>query len=105
MPRLLLRAAVLASVLAGAMIATVSAAAAAVCAERDKILATLADKYSEAPVAAGVTADGSVIEVLSAPDGKTWTLIYSYPGGTSCLVASGDAWQSLTPKLVKGPKI
>jgi hypothetical protein len=43
-----------------------------------------------------------VIEVLKAPDGKTWTILFTSPNGASCLVASGEAWQELEVKL-NGP--
>ena len=77
-------------------------AASPVCGDRQKVLARLADKYSEEPVAIGVTANGGVIEVLVAPDGTTWTILFTYPSGPSCLVASGEAWQELEEKI-KGP--
>lgn len=78
------------------------AEASPVCGDRSKVLAGLAAKYSEEPVAVGVTSNGGVIEVLKAPDGKTWTILFTYPSGPTCLVASGEAWQDLEEKL-KGP--
>ncbi|MCC4240391.1 hypothetical protein [Thalassospira povalilytica] len=73
-----------------------------VCGDRSQVLASLANKYSEKPVAMGVTANGGVIEVIVAPDGMTWTILFTYPSGPSCLVASGEAWQELEAKI-KGP--
>lgn len=63
------------------------------CDSRDKILATLAKKYSEAPVAVGLTSKGGLVEVLSTGDGDTWTIIMSTPDGKSCLVAAGEGWR------------
>jgi len=63
------------------------------CDSRDKILATLAAKYSEAPVAVGLTSKGGLVEVLSTGDGNTWTIIMSTPDGKSCLVAAGEGWR------------
>ncbi|MDG4721579.1 hypothetical protein [Thalassospira aquimaris] len=77
-------------------------AASPVCGDRAKVLDSLAKKYSEEPVAVGVTSSGGVIEVLKAPGGQTWTILFTYPNGPSCLVASGEAWQELEDKL-KGP--
>ncbi|MDG4721141.1 hypothetical protein [Thalassospira aquimaris] len=77
-------------------------AASPVCGGRAKVLDSLAEKYSEEPVAVGVTSNGGVIEVLKAPDGQTWTILFTYPNGPSCLVASGEAWQELEAKI-KGP--
>ena len=73
-----------------------------VCGDRIKVLDSLSAKYAEEPVAVGVTANGGVIEVLKAPDGKTWTILFTSPNGASCLVASGEAWQELEVKL-NGP--
>ena len=70
--------------------------------DRTKVINSLSAKYSEEPVAVGVTANGGVIEVLKAPDGKTWTILFTSPNGASCLVASGEAWQELEVKL-NGP--
>lgn len=76
--------------------------AAPVCGDRQKVIASLSAKYAEEPVAVGVTANGGVIEVLKSPNGESWTILFTYPSGPSCLVASGEAWQDLEEKI-KGP--
>jgi len=73
-----------------------------VCGDRRKVIDSLGAKYSAEPVAVGVTSNGGVIEVLKAPDGQTWAILFTYPSGPSCLVASGEAWQDLEAQL-KGP--
>ena len=73
------------------------------CGDRAKVLTNLAAKYSESPVAVGVTANGGLIELLSAPDGRTWTILFTRPDQVTCLVASGESWQELTPQTT-GPK-
>ncbi len=65
------------------------------CDLRDKVLAHLAQKYGEAPVAIGVTNQGGLVEVLTTVDGTTWTIIVTFPNGTSCLVAAGEGWRSV----------
>jgi len=65
------------------------------CSQRDNVLAQLGSKYKEAPKAAGVANNGGLIEVLTSDEGKTWTLILSMPNGTSCLLASGEHWQTV----------
>ena len=91
------------AVLAGAVtVAIPEAYASPVCGDRSKVIDSLSAKCSEEPVAVGVTSNGGVIEVLKAPDGQTWTILFTYPSGPSCLVASGEAWQELEEKI-KGP--
>jgi hypothetical protein len=63
------------------------------CNTRDSVLSLLANKYKEAPIAAGVTNTGKLVEVLSTGDGNTWTIIVTKPGGLSCLVAAGEGWK------------
>jgi len=82
----------------------ISAHASPVCGDRSNVIDSLSAKYAEEPVAVGVTRNGGVIEVLKAPDGATWTILFSYPSGPSCVVASGEAWQELEEKL-KGPGV
>ena len=54
-------------------------------------------KYDEMPVARGITTNGkAVIEVLASESGS-WTLIVTGPQGRTCLVASGEAWEGITP--------
>ena len=49
------------------------------CATRDAILDALSKKYQEEPVAFGVTSSGGMLELLTAKDGSTWTIILSTP--------------------------
>jgi hypothetical protein len=67
-----------------------------VCGARTEILAELTKRYSEAPVAVGLSNGGVLVEVLSSDKGATWTIIVSQPDGTSCLVAAGKEWQDVT---------
>ncbi|WP_417624971.1 hypothetical protein [Paremcibacter congregatus] len=73
-----------------------------VCGDRAKVIDSLNAKYAEEPVAVGVTANGGVIEVLKSPHGESWTILFTYPTGPTCLVASGEAWQELEAKI-SGP--
>ena len=68
----------------------------AICTARDGLLSQLERKYGEVPVAIGV-AEGALIELLTAKDGITWTIILTSPQGRSCLIASGEGWRPLVP--------
>lgn len=67
-----------------------------VCAERQALLASLNREYSENPTALGLANNGSVLELLTTRDGKTWTLLMTKPDGTSCVVAAGEAWETVS---------
>lgn len=77
------------------------AGAQAMCNKRSEFLSTLQEGYSEAPIAMGLVSNGSVLEVLASGNGS-WTIIVTMPNGTSCVVASGEAWQD-TDKVAPGP--
>lgn len=62
------------------------------CGPRDTVIKLLGNEYDESTVAVGLASSGGVIEVLTANDGATWTIMLTMPDGTSCVVASGEAW-------------
>jgi hypothetical protein len=73
------------------------------CGKRADIIKHLAGQYQESPVAIGLADNGSLVEILASTDGATWTLIFSLPTGTSCLVATGQDWQT-APRIAElGP--
>ncbi len=97
--------AALASGLAAALTGAQDAEAApATCKQRDEVLQHLSGKYSEAPVALGVTNTGGLIEVLSSGEDGTWTIIVTSPSGLSCLMAAGEGWRPLEQAQAAGPE-
>ena len=80
-----------------------AANAQSMCTERTDILKALGTKYSEAPVAMGLAANGTVLEVLACKDG-TWTIIFTRPNGMSCVLAAGQSWESIEKTAALGPK-
>lgn len=79
---------------------TTAQAAEVACAPRDQVMADLARKYNEAPAAMGLAGDGNLVELLTAPDGQTWTLVLTTPRGMSCLFAAGQFWEGRNNQLV-----
>lgn len=75
------------------------------CADHDVALEALMDKFAEAPAAAGLSANGALLEVLTKPDGGTWTILMTEAGGQSCIIAAGEGWtwrkRPLPGRLVK----
>lgn len=68
------------------------------CAPRDYILTQFAQRHHERPAAAGLAANGAVLELLVSKDGSTWTLIATGPNGITCIAATGTDWASREPK-------
>lgn len=79
----------------GGMALSSVAAAETQCDERENVLKLLSKKYKENPVAIGVTNNGGLVEVLSANEGSTWSIIVTTPKGMSCLVAAGEGWRDI----------
>ena len=65
-----------------------------VCGKRADIVNRLSDGFEEQRRSAGLAADGNLVEVFASKKG-TWTIIYTKPGGMTCLVAVGDNWQQI----------
>jgi len=78
-----------------ALVSTSAAMAQPQCDQRDSVLQVLQQKYKESPVAIGVTHNGGLVEVLSAGNGTTWSIIVTTPQGMSCLVAAGEGWRAM----------
>lgn len=68
--------------------------------ERTKVVAELGGKYAEAPTALGVSSNGGVLELFTAEDGATWTMVITMPNGLSTVVANGEHW--IPVKRIKG---
>ena len=64
------------------------------CGERDKFRIKLEETFAEKPIAMGLTEKGAVIEVY-ASDSGSWTFLITLPGGLTCVVASGQSWETL----------
>ena len=75
------------------------------CAPRGEVIKHLAAEYKEKTAAVGIADNGSAVyEILTRSDGATWTLLYSLPNGTSCLMATGQHWQSVPQNVALGPE-
>ncbi len=79
------------------------ASAQPVCGEHIDILNNLEKFHSETPQAIGLSTDGKVIEILVSPSGS-WSILVNYPDRRTCLVATGDDWETL-PVVPTGPSV
>ena len=63
------------------------------CGPHPDVIKALGDRFHETQAATAMTSAGTLLEVLTANDGSTWTIIVSRPDGLSCVVAAGQNWQ------------
>jgi hypothetical protein len=73
-----------------------------VCADRNALLTSLSREYAEAPKELGLANNGTVFELLTTRDGRTWTMLMTKPDGTSCVIAAGEAWESVPAQMAGG---
>ena len=83
------------------VLSVTSANAQAVCGERAKFIETLAKQHQEQPTSIGMTSNGQIIEVLTSAKGS-WSIIITSPQGKTCLVATGEAWETVE-RIAMGP--
>lgn len=69
------------------------AAQAATCTDHATMVQRLAEGWRESRQAIGLGADNAVVEVYASAETGTWTVLVTRPGGPTCLVASGDAFE------------
>lgn len=85
--------------LATLTIGTGAAAQTARCAPHAAVVERLAAGYGESRQSIGMGSDNTVVEVFASIETGTWTITVTRPGGPTCLVASGEAFQILAEGL------
>jgi hypothetical protein len=96
------RSALLATVAVLATLSVPPASAQTVCGERAKMISYLGKDYKEIRTGMGIAANGSVVELYTAETGS-WTMLMTRPGGPTCVMGSGEAWEiQLKPSPVAG---
>lgn len=69
------------------------------CAPREVVVERLAGSYGEARQSIGLGANNSVVEVFAAQETGTWTITVTTANGLTCLVASGQNFETLAEAL------
>ena len=67
------------------------------CANHEVVVSQLAKTYGEQPRSMGLSQDNTVMELYAAPETGTWTVTVTLPNGVTCLVGSGNNFETLTP--------
>lgn len=69
------------------------------CGQRDTVLSRLAERYGETRQSIGLGSNNAVMEVFASDETGTWTITVTMPNGMTCLVASGQAFETLAEAL------
>jgi len=69
------------------------------CAPHDLVVERLASGYGESRQSIALGANNSVVEVFASAESGSWTITITAPGGLTCLVASGQAYEYLAEAL------
>lgn len=83
----------------GLAAARVEAQQARNCAPRDVVVERLAGHYGETRRSMGLGSNNAVIEVFASDDTGSWTITVTLPSGVTCLVASGQSYETLAEAL------
>lgn len=65
------------------------------CAPRAVVIAHLAERYGETRQSVGMDARGAMVETFASARTGSWSILATGPSGTSCLMASGEAFENL----------
>jgi hypothetical protein len=69
------------------------------CGPRAAVMAHLAERYGETRQAIGMAANAMVMEVFASAESQSWTITITTAEGQTCLVASGEGYETLTEAL------
>ncbi|KIC40043.1 hypothetical protein RA27_14450 [Ruegeria sp. ANG-R] len=69
------------------------------CAPRDDVIQRLAENYGETRRGIGIARQGAVMELFASGSTGSWTITVTLPDGVTCLIASGQAFETLAEAL------
>ena len=74
------------------------------CAPRETVVQRLAEGYGETRQSVGLGANNAVVEVSASAESGTWTITVTLPSGLTCLIASGQAFETMAEALPDASK-
>lgn len=76
------------------------------CGPRELVVERLTNNYGETRQARALGSNNTLVEVWASTEGSdptgSWTITVTRPNGVTCLVASGQAYETLSEPLVEG---
>ena len=70
------------------------------CAPREAIIDRLKTMYGESLAAGGLQSAAQMIEVWTAPETGSWTILMTRADGKACVMATGTNWHQQSPVQV-----
>jgi len=71
------------------------------CGPHAAVVERLADGYGESRQSIALGANNTVVETFASLETGTWTIVVTTPGGPTCLVAAGQAFQLVNEDLAQ----
>ncbi len=81
---------------------TPSAAQRTPCGDGASIMAHLEKDWGEGPKVIALDAAGRMVQILVNPESGTWSMLVTGPGGPTCMISHGSAWESVRPAIEPG---
>lgn len=72
------------------------------CAPHATVVERLAERYGETRQSIGLGSNNQLIEIFASRESGSWTITVTTPAGITCLVASGQAFETLDAALPQG---
>ncbi|MEX0281588.1 MAG: hypothetical protein AB3N13_10435 [Arenibacterium sp.] len=69
------------------------------CGPRDSVLTHLSNGYGETRRSIGLDARGGLLEIFASDESGSWTVTLTSPAGVTCLIASGQSFETLGAAL------
>lgn len=69
------------------------------CADHDTMVRHLAEGWGESRQSVALDAGNSMVELFASPETGTWTMTVTRPGGPTCMIASGHAFEMVSETL------
>ncbi len=70
------------------------------CGPRDSLVTQLSEKYQETRSGAGLSSPTQVVEFWTSPTTGSFSILVTYPNGTTCILATGNNWVDADPSTV-----
>jgi len=72
------------------------------CLPRETLVQTLQSNFGERLTGGGLQSSRQLLEIWSSGETGSFTVFFTQPNGISCIVATGQHWNSVEPKGAEG---